>query len=101
QPTLESVTAAAEASLATIPDDLRYTLTDAPGNDSYPLSGTVFAVLYVDQTKSATGRDLVAFLRWVTHEGQASGMEIRFAPLSPDLVKRIDDKLASVKLPEK
>jgi phosphate transport system substrate-binding protein len=101
QPTLESVTAAAEASLTVIPEDLRYTLTDAPGEDSYPLAGTVFAVLYVDQTPNASARELVAFLHWVTHDGQAYVMDVRFAPLPPQLVKRIDAKLATVKLPEK
>jgi phosphate transport system substrate-binding protein len=98
QPSLEGVTAAAEASLTTIPDDLRYTLTDAPGEESYPLAGTAWAVLYVDQTRTGAGRNLIAFLHWVTHEGQAFVNDLRFAPLPPELVKRIDDKLASVRV---
>jgi phosphate ABC transporter phosphate-binding protein len=98
QPSLEGVTAAGAASLQTIPDDLRFTLTDAPGEDSYPLAGTAWAIIYVDQTHNKSGRDLVAFLRWATHDGQAYVKELRFAPLPPDLVKRIDDKLATVRL---
>ena len=35
----ESVTAAA-AALSEIPDDLTFSLVDAPGQDSYPISGT-------------------------------------------------------------
>jgi hypothetical protein len=40
----------------------------------------------------------VEFLRWTTHEGQAFATELKFAPLPPDLVKRIDDKLAKVRV---
>jgi phosphate ABC transporter phosphate-binding protein len=101
QPSLDSVTAAAAASLQTIPDDLRYTLTDAPGEDSYPLAGTTWAILFIDQTSNKSGRELVAFLRWATHEGQAYVKDLRFAPLPADLVRRIDEKLGSVRVPEK
>ena len=48
EPTLESVTAAAKNALGTIPDDLRYSLTNAPGKESYPICGTVWAVTYTN-----------------------------------------------------
>jgi phosphate ABC transporter phosphate-binding protein len=98
QPSLDGVIAAATASLQTIPDDLRYTLTDAPGDNSYPLAGTAWAILYVDQTRNKSGSELVAFLHWATHDGQAYVRELQFAPLPPELVKRSDDKLAGVRL---
>src|SRR5262249_52134654 len=88
QPSLESVTAAATASRHNIPDDLRYTLTDAPGEEYYPIAGTVWAILFVDQTKSAAGRELVDFLRWATHEGQTYLKDLRLVPLPPELAKR-------------
>src|SRR5262249_37605608 len=47
-PKLESVTAAAKNALSDIPDDLKYSLTNAPGKESYPLSGTVWAVVYAE-----------------------------------------------------
>jgi phosphate ABC transporter phosphate-binding protein len=96
-PNPESVTAA--AAQTTFPADLRFTLTDAPGADSYPISGTTWAVIRVDQSQNPSGRELLEFLRWATHEGQAYLKDLRFAPLPPELVKRIDDKLATVKLP--
>ena len=97
-PTLESVTAAAAGSLGKIPNDLRYTLTDAPGEDSYPIAGTTWAVLYVNQTKQSIGKDLVAFLRWITHEGQAYTTELKYAPLPPELVKKVDNRLETVEV---
>jgi len=96
-PTPEGVTAAADAILRTIPDDLRFSLTDAPGEDAYPVAGPVWAILSSDQTTRSHGHELVEFLRWATHEGQAYAAELQFAPLPPELVKRIDDRLATVR----
>jgi len=92
------VTGAAAARLKSVPSDLRFTLTDAAGEDAYPISGTAWAILYADQTKRPAGRELVEFLRWATHEGQAYAAELRFAPLPPELVKRIDERLAGIRI---
>ncbi len=45
QASLESLTKAAEASAASIPEDLRYSLTNAPGDEAYPICATVWAVV--------------------------------------------------------
>src|SRR5262245_61199495 len=92
---LESVAAAADAALQTIPPDLRYTFTDAPGADSYPIAGTTWAVLYAKQT-GRTGRELLRFVRWATHEGQVHLRELQYAPLPPRLVERLDEALAAI-----
>src|SRR5262249_42059858 len=70
---LKSIAAAA-ASLKGLPEDLRYSLLDAPGKESYPISGTVFAVVS-DQIPEARRRTLVRFLRWATREGQRHAEE--------------------------
>src|SRR5262249_21995474 len=77
-PSPERVTAAAAALLQTIPDDLCFSLKNAPGKLSYPLAGTAWAIIYVNQTHNKTGRELIAFLRWATHEGQAYVKELKF-----------------------
>jgi phosphate ABC transporter phosphate-binding protein len=97
QASLRSVTAAAEAVLAEIPDDLRYSLTDAPGGESYPISGTVWAVLYANQPEGK-GQILIDFLRWATHEGQHYAKDLHYAALTKGLVERADQKLAQVQL---
>jgi phosphate transport system substrate-binding protein len=94
---LESVSKAAEGALKNIPDDLRYSITDAPGADAYPISGTTWAILYQDQP-AGSGRRTVDYLTWVTHEGQKYAEGLKYAKLPPGLVKRIDDKLKSVKV---
>ncbi len=93
-PTLESVTAAANASLDKIPDDLRYSITEAPGRESYPISGTTWAIVFVNQPSDRAG--MVDFLRWVTHEGQKYCGELQYATLPTKLVERVDAKLAQI-----
>jgi phosphate transport system substrate-binding protein len=95
QPSLKSVTAAAKNALTTIPDDLRYSLTDASGKDSYPICGTTWAVIYENQP-SGKGKAVVEFLRWVTHEGQEYAEKLDYARLPEQLVKRLETKLDAV-----
>ena len=47
QPCVETVTAAARD--IAIPPDLRFDLTDTPGNDAYPIAGTTWALVYERQ----------------------------------------------------
>jgi phosphate ABC transporter phosphate-binding protein len=93
---LKSVTAAAAASLKEIPDNLCYSLTDAPGNDSYPIAGTNWAILYVDPP-SGKGKGIYDYLWWVTHDGQNLCEPLHYARLPSELVTRIEKQLARVK----
>ena len=93
---LQGVTKAAENSLKNIPEDLRFSLTDADGDDSYPISGTTWAVDYVDQNPE-TGRLLFDFFTWATHEGQKYNEDMHYAKLPEPLVQRIDEKLKKIK----
>src|SRR5262245_57274614 len=70
---MEAVTAAAQALSKDIPDDLRFVLTNADGDESYPLCGVVWAVLFADQ-QANKGQALKAFFGWVIKDGQ------QFAP---------------------
>jgi phosphate ABC transporter phosphate-binding protein len=89
--TVESTSAAA-AGIADLPDDLRFSLTDPPGKGAYPICGATWAVLYLKQPGDR-GQKVVAFLRWIIHDGQANARELLFAPLPPALVDRAEAKL--------
>jgi phosphate ABC transporter phosphate-binding protein len=94
---LESVTAAADNALSLIPEDLRYSITDAPGKNSYPVAGTVWAVIYVNQPADK-GTAVVEFLKWITHEGQEFTAELHYARLPKGLIEKVDGKLSLVKV---
>lgn len=102
---LDSITSAATASLGakqTVEPyslhDLTYNLTDADGDNSYPIAGMSFAVIYQKQA-GVTGRGVVTFLKWVTStEGQFFAKRRNYAPLPEALQKQIDAKLAQVEI---
>jgi len=93
---MQSVTAAARNSLDKIPDDLRYSLTDPPGKDSYPISGTNWAIVYANPP-GGKAKMIVEFLNWVTHEGQGHCEALHYARLPAELVARVEKKLAEIK----
>ena len=93
KPDPSSVTAAAAMSLAHVPDDLRFSLTNAPGSESYPISATTWAIAYQVEP-AGKGRRLVDFLRWVIHAGQERARPLHYAPLPDGLVERADAALA-------
>jgi phosphate ABC transporter phosphate-binding protein len=96
---LKGVTEAAENALKDarrVGDDLNLDLLDAPGAESYPISGTTWAVLYADQ-EPQRGKMLFDFLTWAVHDGQKYNESMNYARLPPTLVQRIDEKLRKIK----
>jgi phosphate ABC transporter phosphate-binding protein len=93
----ESLTAACKGAEANIPPDLTLSLINQPGEKSYPIVATVWAVLYVNQPGDA-GKTLVDFLNWCIHDGQKYTSELYYAPLPESLVQKVDAKLKSVKV---
>lgn len=90
---MRSVTAA--AATACVPDDLRYSIVNAPGEDAYPISATVWAIAYVDQ--GPWGGRLRDFLHWATHDGQAHAERLHYAPLPEGLVKKVEAQLGRLR----
>jgi phosphate transport system substrate-binding protein len=65
---LESITAA--MATAQIPDDFRFSMTNAPGKDAYPIAGATWLLVYEQQKDAMKGKKLVEFLKWATKDGE-------------------------------
>jgi phosphate transport system substrate-binding protein len=92
--TAQNVSEAADSVISQgVPEDLRYSITDAPGPNAYPISGTVWALVYVDQADASKGKVLAYFLWWTTHEGQQYAEPLDYAPLPESLVQRDEAQL--------
>jgi phosphate transport system substrate-binding protein len=93
KPTLESVTAA--IATANIPDDFRFSMTNAPGRNSYPIAGATWLLVYEQQKDPAKGKKLVEFLKWAVTKGEDMAKDLDYAPLPSQLrdrvLKRIDE----------
>ncbi len=98
---IDAVTAAAAGAVASLPEDLRYSITDAPGEKAWPISGTSWAVLYKDVPAGPERSAVVSFLRWTIHDGQKYCAALDYAALPPELVKRAESKLDQVEPPPK
>ena len=93
EPAIESVTAA--LSTAEIPDDFRFSMTNAPGKDAYPICGATWLLVYQQQKDPAKGKKLVEFLKWSMDKGEEMAKNLDYAPLPENVqqrvVKRIDE----------
>jgi phosphate transport system substrate-binding protein len=95
-PSIEAVIAAAAASAATTPEDLRVSITDATGPDAYPISSYTYILVYKEQKDPAKGKALVDFLWWGIHDGEVYAKELQYAPLPAEIVKKAETKINSI-----
>lgn len=96
EPTIEAVTAAAAASAATTPEDMRVSITNANGPDVYPISSYTYILVYKDQRDASKGKALADFLWWGIHDGQSFARDLHYAPLPADIVQRAEGKINSM-----
>lgn len=95
-PTLEAVTAAAAESVATTPEDLRVSITNASGTGAYPISSYTYVLVYKEQKEQAKGKALADFLWWGIHQGEGFAKGLNYAPLPEEIVKRAESKIDSM-----
>ncbi len=93
-PTIESTSAAAGG--VSLPDDLRVSITDAPGKNAYPIASFTYLLVRRDQKDPAKGEALVRFLWWALHEGQSMAAPLDYAPVPKEALTRIEAKIRSL-----
>jgi phosphate transport system substrate-binding protein len=96
KPTLESVTAALAA--ADIPDDFRFSMTNASGKDAYPIAGATWLLVYQQQKDAAKGKKLVEFLKWALTDGEKMAKELDYAPLPDNVQERVLKQVGEIKM---
>jgi phosphate transport system substrate-binding protein len=92
----ESVSAAAAGAVKHMPADLRVSITDADGKDSYPISGFTWLLIYKNMKDKSKEQEIVKFLKWAMSEGQGYAKDLYYAPLPSEIVKLCDKKIASI-----
>ena len=96
-PSLDAVTAAAEGSLKTMPEDFRVSITDAAGKSAYPISGFTWLLVRADM-QGVKGEKIKKFLGWALADGQKLAAELTYAKLPAALVKKVQAKVAQIKI---
>jgi phosphate transport system substrate-binding protein len=87
-PSLDSVTAAAAASLQNIPADLRFSIVDAPGDGSYPISTATWLLVYKNQADQPKALAMARLMWWATHDGQRFNKDLQYAAVPQGLTAR-------------
>jgi len=90
-PTPAGASAAAEGAIANLPPDLRAVFVNAPGDQSYPISGFSWVVINQSQSDPKIAASLVYLLSWVTTTGQQNAESLSYAPL-PAQLQQIDQQ---------
>ena len=96
KPTIDSVTAA--LATAEIPDDFRFSMTNAPGKDAYPICGATWLLVYEQQKDPAKGKKLVEFLKWAAKDGEKMAKELDYAPLPETVQERVLKRINEIKM---
>ncbi len=96
KPSIESVTAA--LATAEIPDDFRFSMTNAPGTDAYPIAGATWLLVYEQQKDAVKGKKLVEFLKWALTKGEAMAKNLDYAPLPENVQQRVLKRIDEIKM---
>lgn len=97
EPTVETVTAAAEVD---IPESTVADLTDTSSPNGYPLSSFTWIIVYKEQNYGGRtiekATELAKLLWWVIHEGQKHAAELSYSPLPQKAVEAAEKVIKSI-----
>ncbi|MGA8763133.1 MAG: phosphate ABC transporter substrate-binding protein PstS, partial [Candidatus Sulfotelmatobacter sp.] len=93
---LDGVKAAA-ASAPKIPADFRFSITNAPGKDAYPISSFTWLLIPVQAKDPAKGKILSDFLNWMVTDGQGMTAALSYAPLPDNVVAKVKETIKQVR----
>lgn len=96
--TPDSVTAAADAMLPSIPPDFRASITNPPGAASYPISSFTWLLVPLRPKDPRHGPVLADFLQWMLTTGETIAPGMHYAPLPPALQGRVAQSLRMLKM---
>ena len=85
---IEGVTAAA-ASVKTMPADYRISITNAPGDDAYPISSFTYLLIPAKQADANKSKVLKDMLSWIVKDGEGQASSLSYAPLPPALADKV------------
>ncbi len=65
-------------------------LTDQPGENSWPITGASFILMYKVQDNPAQAREVLKFFDWAFHHGQKIAESLDYVPMPDTVVKMIE-----------
>ena len=78
---------------------MKVSITNAPGAESYPISGYTYLLVYQDLSylkDKSTATELVQFIMWCETDGQAMAKDSGYAKLPADAQSKVLAKLKTI-----
>jgi phosphate transport system substrate-binding protein len=83
---------------ADIPEDFRFSMTNAPGADAYPIAGATWLLVYEQQKDATKGKKLVEFLKWALTKGESMAKNLDYSPLPEAVQQRVLKRIDEIKM---
>jgi phosphate transport system substrate-binding protein len=90
KPDAASFQAAADSAKWGDAKDFYLIMTDAPGENAYPVAATVFIIMYKKPKDIARTNTAIDFFKWALEKGQKQANDLDYVPLPDSLVKQIE-----------
>lgn len=97
KPSLDSTTAAA-ASVKSMPDDFRVSITNAPGKDAYPICSFTWLLVPAEWKDASKEKAFVDFLNWMVDKGQTMTTDLKYAPLPKNVAAKVKARIKEIKV---
>jgi len=89
-PTTAAFQAAAASADWTHAKDFGLVMTNAPGDQAYPITATTFILMHKHPRDAAQSQQALAFFKWAFENGQPMAEQLDYVPLPEPLVKQIE-----------
>jgi phosphate transport system substrate-binding protein len=95
---IASTTEAANAGVARMKKDIRVSIVDGPGANTYPIAGFTYLLVSKTPRDAAKGKALVDFLKWALGPGQTMAEALLYAPLPKTVVALNEHSLSQIRV---
>ena len=72
-------------------------LTNAPGKESWPISGATFILMHAKQDKPANGTEVLKFFTWAMTSGGKAATDLDYVPLPAPVIAMVQKSWAEIK----
>ncbi|MBL7685487.1 MAG: phosphate ABC transporter substrate-binding protein PstS [Deltaproteobacteria bacterium] len=96
EPSPAATTAAIQGMSQELQKNIGTSITDSAGENTYPISGLTYLILYKTQEDSTKGKTMLEFLNWAMTEGQKKAEALYYAPLPAEVLKMNEATLSSI-----
>jgi phosphate transport system substrate-binding protein len=95
QATVAGATAAAAQNTSVSPTN--FSITDEPGDETYPIAGFSWIILHTSYSDANKGKAIVYLFKWLVTDGQGLGTSLQYAPLPTPVQTLAETNLKLIK----